>query len=170
MNLPEFSHSSAPMSFAETYSHELLETRRIRSQRARFWSKIVSLALMLTLGAVFYSEPQLRFALMQAGTKGVMQLTGRSAAGASDAPALPGGGDLSGLQNLLQAAQQQSAAPNTSPRPTVVINRGGDSTPGQPRFQRVGNGEEQAPVQGLNDPSAMAEQVSRLLEQFKIGQ
>lgn len=73
---PEFGCISSRMSFAETYSHEVIETRRIRAQRARFWAKLISLLLMITVAAVLRSEPQLRTALMSAAVDGVTALRG----------------------------------------------------------------------------------------------
>lgn len=151
------------MSFAETYSYERLETRRIRSQRARFWAKVVSLLLMLTLGAVFYTEPQLRQSLMQAGMQGVMTLTGRNATPAQ----APDSGNVANLQQLLQQAQGSTPAP--APEPGVRVNRYGPETSTRPQFQRV-RGSEPAAAPAPSDSTAMAEQIGKLLERFQAGQ
>jgi hypothetical protein len=66
------------MSFRDTYSNEVLESRRTRSQRARFWGKVVSIVLMVTVAVTLRTEPQLRSALVSAAMAGVMQVTGRS--------------------------------------------------------------------------------------------
>lgn len=66
------------MSFRDVYSNEVLESRRARSQRARFWGKVVSIVLMLTVAVTLRTEPQLRGALVSAAMAGAMQLTGRS--------------------------------------------------------------------------------------------
>ncbi|WP_281991355.1 hypothetical protein [Sulfitobacter geojensis] len=66
------------MSFRDVYSNEVLESRRARSQRARFWGKVVSIVLMLTVAVTLRTEPQLRSALVSAAMAGAMQLTGRS--------------------------------------------------------------------------------------------
>lgn len=163
-----FCGHDAGMSFAETYSHELLETRRIRSQRARFWAKIVSFALMLTLGATFYSEPQLRQAIMQTGMQGVMSLSGRSAAVPQTSVALPT--DLAALQNQLQ--QDQTGAPQVSTG--IKVNRFGPDSSARPVFRKVQPATEapaaqMAPNQGT-DSTAMAQQLGRLLQKLQVGQ
>jgi len=63
------------MSFAETYKHEILQSRRDRSRRSMFWARILGLVLMLTIGAILRSEPQLRQGLMDAGIEAVLKLT-----------------------------------------------------------------------------------------------
>ena len=65
------------MSFAETYKHETLQSRRDRSRRAMFWARVLGLMLMLTIGAILRSEPQLRQDLMNAGINGILKLTKR---------------------------------------------------------------------------------------------
>lgn len=66
------------MSFRDIYSNEVLESRRARSQRARFWGKVVSIVLMLTVAVTLRTEPQLRSALVSAAMAGALQVTGRS--------------------------------------------------------------------------------------------
>lgn len=93
------------MSFADIYNHQVFESRRTRSQRAQFWARVVSLALMLMVGVVLRTEPDLRRALAEAGMSAVMQVTGRSTA--------------------LAAAQDPAADPSTITRPKdrIKVNR-----------------------------------------------
>lgn len=86
---PDFASITHSMSFAETYNHEVIETRRIRAQRARFWAKLISLLLMITIAAVLRSEPQLRSALMGAAVDGVTALRGETAS--AQAAPIPSG-------------------------------------------------------------------------------
>ena len=60
--------------FNEIYQTEVLQSRRDRSRRAFFWAKLLSLALMLTIGATLRSEPELRRALANAGMDAVMAM------------------------------------------------------------------------------------------------
>lgn len=62
------------MSFRDVYSNEVLESRRARSQRARFWGKVVSIVLMLTVAVTLRTEPQLRSALVSAAMAGALQV------------------------------------------------------------------------------------------------
>jgi len=74
------------MSFGETYKHETLQSRRDRSRRSMFWARILGLVLMLTIGAILRSEPQLRRDLMNAGINGILKLTKRDQPQFANAP------------------------------------------------------------------------------------
>ena len=65
------------MQFADTYQHEVMKSRQIRSQRAKFWARITGLVLMLTIGAILRSEPQLRQDLLRVGVDAVLMVSGR---------------------------------------------------------------------------------------------
>ena len=65
------------MEFAQTYRHEVIQSRRDRSRRARFWSRIVGIVLMLTIAAVLKMEPDLRRALSEAGTNAILQIASK---------------------------------------------------------------------------------------------
>lgn len=69
------------MSFREIYANEALEQRRTVAQRARFWSKILSFLLMLTVALTLHTEPRLANALMTAAMEAGMEVTGRSTPG-----------------------------------------------------------------------------------------
>ncbi|KAJ03085.1 hypothetical protein PM02_10855 [Sulfitobacter mediterraneus] len=74
------------MSFGETYKHETLQSRRDRSRRSMFWARILGILLMLTIGAILRSEPQLRQDLMNAGINGILKLTKRDQPQFANAP------------------------------------------------------------------------------------
>jgi hypothetical protein len=107
----------ARMRFSETYQHEVIQSRRDRSRRAHFWSRLLGIVLMLTLGAILRSEPQLRQDLAIAGSDAILWVSGRVA----------------------QPAASRNA-PSAPPAPTgVKINRFG-STSGQTEGQAVATG------------------------------
>ncbi|AXI41262.1 hypothetical protein [Sulfitobacter sp. SK011] len=108
------------MSFKETYRSEVLQSRRDRSRRAFFWGRILGLALMLTIGAILRSEPELRRALAGAGMDAIMAV-----AGARQAP-----------QQVAQATQ----SPTSLPKSRIKVNRFGDpddASPASPDAQSV---------------------------------
>ncbi|MGC1503094.1 MAG: hypothetical protein WA782_03035 [Sulfitobacter sp.] len=107
------------MSFRDIYSNEVLESRRTRSQRARFWGKIVSILLMLTVAVTLRTEPQLRGALISAAMAGAMHVTGRSVPASSpDVPV------------AFAAPPHSSPEPvgNTKIRDRIKVNRPGSSS------------------------------------------
>ncbi len=108
------------MSFREIYANEVLEQRRTRAQRARFWGKVVSLVLMLTIAVTLRTEPQLRRALISAAMAGAMQVTGRSVPAAT--PDLP-----ERFQDGFQAMSARTPAPanSTGIRDRIKVNRPG---------------------------------------------
>ena len=67
------------MTFRETYRSEVNESRRDRSRRACFWAKVVSIVLMVTIGATLRAEPQLRAALASVAMNTVLRLAGTEA-------------------------------------------------------------------------------------------
>lgn len=128
-----------PMSFREIYANEVLEQRRTRAQRARFWGKVVSLVLMLTIAVTLRTEPQLRRALISAAMAGAMQVTGRSVPAAT--PDLP-----ERFQDGFQAMSARTPAPAPAPanstgiRDRIKVNRPGAAlapTPAQIDMQAV---------------------------------
>lgn len=74
------------MTFKDIYGHEVLQSRRDRSRRALFWSRIVGIVLMLTVGVVLRSEPDLRQALMTAGMNGVARFADQESATTAATP------------------------------------------------------------------------------------
>ena len=158
------------MTFKDTYADAVLESRRIRSQRAGFWAKVVGLLLVLTIGATLRSEPQLRLALMSAGMDAVMAMTGR--APPEPQPTQPAVPDLSALRSLLPNAQQQTTpVDDTPPDSGIKINRPGASTPGGARFERVTPETASAPAPpAQSTPNAMATQLGQLLKQMNLGE
>lgn len=175
------------MSFAEVYSEEVIETRRIRAQRARFWARIVSLLLMITVAATLHSEPRLRAALFSAAIDGLLSFN-RTEAATFETSTPPLGNaphpaaDHEGLMELLKQLQPGnlgSAAPSQSapeasahPRDTVKVNRFGDSPFGpEPSFKRVGPKVESSPA--LQDPPPLPKETEldfgKLLQRFTGG-
>ena len=163
------------MSFSDTYSQEVLHSRQVRSQRARFWAKIVSIALMITTAAVLHSEPQLRQAIMTAGMDGIMNLTGRT----KPTPPASATPDFASLQALMQQALAQPVQPQTSqpahPRDAVRVNRPGYRQIQGVQFQRVPSAKHTMQSNPAHDAQAqetqsMADQLGRLLKDFRVGQ
>jgi len=62
------------MRFREIYRTEVLQSRRDRSRRALFWSRVTGIALMLTIGAALRADPALRTALMNAGMNAMLRI------------------------------------------------------------------------------------------------
>lgn len=112
------------MSFADTYGHEVLESRRTRSQRAGFWAKLVSLMLMVLVAVTLRSEPELRRALIEASITAGMQITGRAAPQTRS----------TGAGTFVSAAPATSAPPRSSTglRDRIKVNRptSGNTLPG----------------------------------------
>lgn len=75
------------MSFSDTYGQEVIESRRIRSERARFWAKLVGILLMLLVAVTMRSEPELRTALVGGAVERIMAMRGQG--GPETGPALP---------------------------------------------------------------------------------
>lgn len=101
------------MGFSETYRHEVLQSRRDRSRRALFWSRILGIVLMLTIAAILQAEPDLRRALTTAGSDAILAMMGRDAAATPHASpaALP------------QGAENHAVQVSTRPRDRVKVNR-----------------------------------------------
>ncbi len=166
------------MSFGDTYKEEVLQSRRTRSQRAGFWAKVVSFVLMIVVAATLRSEPELRHALIAAGTDGVLSVTGRQSTSApvSTPTALPHSAGLEGLTRQIdQNGTTGLVAPFVTPPPEngIKINRlGRDGTAG-PRFKSVtpiNTAQDTAP-QPTQDAEAQeaAETLGRLLQNFNVG-
>ncbi|MDD9719981.1 hypothetical protein PVW51_04725 [Sulfitobacter sp. PR48] len=101
------------MDFFETYRHEVLQSRRDRSRRALFWSRILGIVLMLTIAAILRAEPDLRRALTTAGSDAILAMMGRDAAATPQAsPAV-----------LPQGAENNAVQVSTRPRDRVKVNR-----------------------------------------------
>ncbi|WP_386625464.1 hypothetical protein [Sulfitobacter geojensis] len=119
------------MSFRDIYSNEVLESRLARSQRARFWGKVVSIVLMLTVAVTLRTEPQLRSALVSAAMAGAMQVTGRSVPATSP--------DLTAAFQAVPANTPPPAS-GTRVRDRIKINRpgsGADAAPQQVDMQAL---------------------------------
>ena len=106
------------MKFAETYRHEVIQSRRDRSRRALFWSRVLGIVLMLMIAAVLRSEPELRRALSTAGSDAILAMAGRVAA--------PAGVDLP------KGADDTAVQISARPRDRVKVNRPGSIRPVQP--------------------------------------
>ncbi len=101
------------MGFSETYRHEVLQSRRDRSRRALFWSRILGIVLMLTIAAILRAEPDLRRALTTAGSDAILAMMGR------DATATPQASPAA----LLQGAENNAVQVSSRPRDRVRVNR-----------------------------------------------
>lgn len=149
------------MSFADTYGQEVIESRRIRSERARFWAKLVGFALMLLVAVTLRSEPELRSALVSAGVERLMALRGEAQPDAglaipSQVSAPTSDGDANRVMELLERMQPGTIGRNAAPPPPqgagtvpnnqsagIRVNRhSATGGPDGPRFIRV------APAQG----------------------
>ena len=138
------------MSFADTYTHEVLQSRRDRSRRAFFWARIVGLVLMITIGATLRADPELRAVLMRAGMDGVSKMANLQ------------GGTQPQFARQLQTTQLQSAPFQTAPvgsqrpKPRIKINRPGSEPTTRP-----------APTP--QETNALAQQLGRLLAARRAG-
>ena len=75
------------MEFSDTYRDQVLQSRKDRSRRAIFWSRIVGVVLMLTVGVILRSEPGLRADLANAGMDFIATVSGQQdVASAAEAP------------------------------------------------------------------------------------
>jgi len=101
------------MGFSETYRHEVLQSRRDRSRRALFWSRILGIVLMLTIAAILRAEPDLRRALTTAGSDAILAMMGRDAASTPQATPVV----------LPQGAENNAVQVSTRPRDRVRVNR-----------------------------------------------
>ena len=101
------------MSFAETMTLEIRQSRRDRSRRALFCAKLMGICLVLLVGDILRTEPEFRAALMNNGINGMVQLMGREAPQSVEP----------------QDATPQNArqSPNVLPRSTVKVNRSSGS-------------------------------------------
>lgn len=97
------------MNYEDIYRDNVILSRRDRSRRALFWSRIVGVVLMLCIGVILRSEPQLRQDLMYAGMDAIAKVTGTKA---NPSPA---------------ALQVEAAAPQNTQRPRdrIKVNRYG---------------------------------------------
>tara|TARA_R110002094_G_scaffold191712_1_gene165985 strand:+ start:970 stop:1350 length:381 start_codon:yes stop_codon:yes gene_type:complete len=98
------------MNYEDLYRENVLLSRRDRARRALLWSRIVGIVLMLSVGVVLRSEPDLRRDLMVAGMNAVARVTDTRAKARPDAPA---------------RAQSSAAAPDSTlrPRDRIKVNR-----------------------------------------------
>ncbi len=175
------------MSFEETYQAEVLQSRRTRSQRALFWAKIVGFALMLTIGAVLRSEPQLRQAIMGLGMDAIKTASDTKSPAQSAPSGVPIAGtpDISQIGALLSQMQGTQAAappapdpavgkPTTGFRDAVRVNRHGSGQGGPSPFQSVSNQGPalQIPGSGAGSPDAgaIASDLGKLMKNFMPGQ
>ncbi|OAN80658.1 hypothetical protein A8B82_01030 [Sulfitobacter sp. EhC04] len=124
------------MDFAETYRHEVIQSRRDRSRRALFWSRIVGILLVLTIAAILRVEPELRRALAIAGSDAIIAVMGRSTPDTAQA-ALP------------QGAQGTQIQVSARPRDRVKVNRPGQTPTAQPESA------------GQVDPQALAREIEK---------
>lgn len=132
------------MSFSDVYANEVLESRRTRSDRARFWAKIVSFLLMITVAVTLRSDPQLRVALISAAMNGVSNVMGTAQ------------GPVVRIPNV-QATQAQPDTHAGPPKTGVRVNRPGiDQMPGGRLAQDPG-------TPGI-DTQMTADEIGRLLQ------
>lgn len=134
------------MTFNDLYRDNVILSRRDRSRRALFWARITGLALMLCVGAILRSEPQLRQDLMVAGMDVIAGATGRHAKPAARTAPAVGPTDTAPILAAAPAAPEAVKRP----RDRVKVNRHG-----------VGAGEVDA--QGL------ADQVGKTLAARPVG-
>ena len=97
------------MSFAETYRAEVLQSRRDRARKAFFWSRILSVVLMLNIALILRAEPELRRALIVSGMSLMSSVTGVVPAEAQSRDIAFGLGPVPG----------DAAAPALQPLPAV---------------------------------------------------
>ena len=154
------------MRFSETYSEAVRETRRIRAQRAGFWAKWVSLALLITIGATLRSEPGLRQALMSAGMDAVMALTG------SVPPSSRSTADTTDLEALLQQAHAMAPSEqDPDSQEAVKVNRPGISAGTGSGIHRIRVTPSTGTPQMAPDPlSEMAAQIGGTMQEMQAGQ
>ena len=75
------------LDFSSTYRNQVLQSRQDRSRRAIFWSRIVGVLLMLTIGVILRSEPEIRADLTNAGMDFIARLSGQeTVASAAEVP------------------------------------------------------------------------------------
>lgn len=160
------------MSFEETYQAEVLQSRRTRSQRAHFWAKITGFVLMLTIGVTLRSEPEFRKAIIEAGMDGVMAVSGRTASSTVDQPKLPH------LPQTLATSAPSGAAANATdpnnrvrarPRDAVPVNRFGTQLQNGSQIKSILQPGAAAPTGPTADPTGMASDLGRLLQNISPG-
>ncbi|KIN61916.1 hypothetical protein Z946_772 [Sulfitobacter noctilucicola] len=171
------------MTFSDIYSDEVYEARRDRAKRARFWAKVVSLMLVLTIGATLRSEPNLRLALMTAGMDGVLAVAGGAASDTGsgqpfDTPAF--------MAKMMQRAQDQAQrqarideaqpqiAQATGSKNKVKVNRhsfGQDNGLGftNPLANPAGSGSGFSRGAKMADTKDLAEQLGKSMEGMNVG-
>ena len=160
------------MSFSETYRAEVLQSRRDRSRRAFFWSRILGLVLMITIAVALRTEPDLRRAISSAAMDGVARLAGLDRSGGTDVQ-----GGTAFAQNSRQGVLRPQASPfnPANPQPgagarlpasKVKVNRPGFTPAFQPTEFTTPDGQTIDPRS--IDPAAMATQIQRVLESISI--
>lgn len=132
------------MAFADTYREQVIQSRQDRARKALFWSRIVGLALMLTVAFVLRVEPAIRTAFAEAGMELMTRMTGKQA------PAQTA--SLTSEQNAATAPAQ-----STLPRDRVKVNRGTTSNA-------------QNSSQSRADAQAQAEALGARLKAVKVGE
>lgn len=178
------------MSFSDTYKEEVLQSRRTRSQRAGFWAKVVSFVLMIMVAATLRSEPELRQAVVAAGTDTVLKVTGRDAQTATSfsPSARLGQGTQQSSPAILDALSKQiegvskvgQIEPFVKPQENrIKVNRGGQLNGNGPRFTSVLPRDASGDMQGTSpqspspqspDAAEAANALGRMLKDFNIGQ
>lgn len=114
------------MNFANTYSEEVLQSRRDRSRRAFFWARVLSFVLMITFAATLRADPKLRNLLMESGMDAI-------AAIARVRDPQP---DLAAL-----AASVKPEASTTLPTSRIKVNRFGATAPTDAQSITQGSGD-----------------------------
>tara|TARA_R110002124_G_scaffold20886_2_gene81200 strand:+ start:747 stop:1184 length:438 start_codon:yes stop_codon:yes gene_type:complete len=142
------------MEFAETYRYEVIQSRRDRSRRALFWSRILGIVLMLTIAGVLRSEPDLRRALSTAGSDAILAIAGRNGAPTPAPMALPKGTD------------DQTVHVSTRPRDRIKVNR---PTQSERTLGPQTGGSPTMPPDFANnvDPEALSNMVQQQLKQMR---
>ncbi len=162
------------MDFKDIYADEVLEARRDRSKRARFWAKIVSLVLVLTVASTLRSEPQLRLALMSAGVDGISALRGSSDSGGPSFMKtwMANAQSQAQRQNRIAEAQPEEVAPLRS-KHTVKVNRHSFAKANPlsgigPAAKGTAQGRSSR-GETIDDTAAMADQLGQAMGSMKVG-
>ena len=155
------------MGFADTYREEVLQSRRIRSRRVLFWSRIVGLALVILIAAILRAEPDLRRALLTAGMNTAARVTGIGGeAGPTLAFANPQNASREAFPGISPATNP--LPPSNLPRSQVKVNRHNHG----PAFQSSGSNaiNPRSFDAGDIDPQSLIEQVTHALSGIQPGQ
>ncbi|KIN70879.1 hypothetical protein Z945_3343 [Sulfitobacter noctilucae] len=151
------------MTFSENYTFEVLQSRRIRRQRALFWAKILSFMLMILVAVTLRSEPQLRMALFTAVTDAGMRVMGKTdqAVVQTDESQLSDMLQNPDLKEVMQAAPMQFTAPpsevqapatrDNSQGNRIKVNRPGAASGTSTTFKRVVPPSATRPTRPLQD-------------------